>query len=53
MISRALRWRSAALPSFWAWHFTCSTITHADVPSSADMTACNQEAREESRDRSA
>ena len=30
-----------------------SVIVHADVPSSADMTTCNQEAREESRDRSA
>jgi hypothetical protein len=28
-------------------------IVHADVPTIADMTACNQEAREGSRDRSA
>ena len=30
-----------------------SVIVHADVPSIADMSTCNQEAREESRDRSA
>jgi hypothetical protein len=30
-----------------------SVIVHADVPTIADMTVCNQEAREESRDRSA
>ena len=30
-----------------------SVIVHADVPTIADMTRCNQEAREESRDRSA
>ena len=30
-----------------------SVIVHADVPTIVDMTTCNQEAREESRDRSA
>ncbi len=30
-----------------------SVAGRADVPSSVDMTTCNQEAREESRDRSA
>ena len=30
-----------------------SVIVHADVPTIADMTACNQEAGEGSRDRSA
>jgi hypothetical protein len=30
-----------------------SGIVHADVPGIADMTTCNQEAREELRDRSA
>jgi hypothetical protein len=30
-----------------------SVIVHADVPTIVDMTACNQEAREESRGRSA
>lgn len=30
-----------------------SVIVHADVPTSADMTACNQEAQEGSPDRSA
>jgi hypothetical protein len=30
-----------------------SVIVHADVPTIADMTACNQEAQEESRARSA
>ena len=54
MISRALRWRMRHVTIVLgvALHLG-STITHADVPSSADMTACNQEAREESRDRSA
>jgi hypothetical protein len=30
-----------------------AVVVHADVPTFADMTACNQEAREESRGRSA
>ena len=30
-----------------------SATAHADVPTIVDMTACNQEARKESRDRSA
>jgi hypothetical protein len=54
MISRALlrRMRGVTIVLGVALHLG-STIAHADVPSSADMAACNQEAREESRDRSA
>ncbi|PYN26930.1 MAG: hypothetical protein DMD76_09020 [Candidatus Rokuibacteriota bacterium] len=54
MISRALLWpmRRVAIVLGVALHLG-SVIVHADVPTIADMTACNQEAREESRDRSA
>jgi hypothetical protein len=54
MISRALLWpmRRVAILLGVALHLG-AIIVHADVPTVADMTACNQEAREESRDRSA
>jgi hypothetical protein len=54
MISRALLWPTGrvAIVLGVALHLG-SVIVHADVPTIADMTACNQEAREESRDRSA
>ena len=54
MISRALPWpmRCVAIVLGVSLHLSAA-IVHADVPTIADMTACNQEAREESRDRSA
>ena len=54
MISRALLrpTRRVAVVLGVALHLS-SVIVHADVPTIADMTACNQEAREGSRDRSA
>jgi hypothetical protein len=54
MISRALLrpTRRVAIVLGVALHLG-SAIVHADVPTTVDMTACNQEAREESRDRSA
>lgn len=54
MISRALPqpiWRVAIVLGV-ALHLG-AVIVHADVPTTADMTACNQEARQESRDHSA
>ena len=50
MISRALSGRVAIVLGV-ALHLG-SVAVHADVPTMADMTACNQEAREGSRDRS-
>lgn len=54
MISRALLrpTRRVAIVLGVALHLG-AVIVHADVPTIADMTACNQEAREGSRDRSA
>jgi hypothetical protein len=54
MISRALLrpTRLIALVFGVALHLT-SVMAHADVPTVADMTACNQEAQEGFRDRSA
>ena len=54
MISRALLrpTRHVALVLGVALHLG-SVTAHADVPTIADMTACNQEAQEGSRDRSA
>jgi hypothetical protein len=54
MISRALLrpTRRVAIALGVTLHLG-SVIVHADVPTIADMTACNQEAREGSRDRSA
>jgi hypothetical protein len=54
MISRALlRPRRVAIVLGMALHLGSAIIVQADVPTIADMTACNQEAREGSRDRSA
>ena len=54
MISRGLLrpTRRVAIVLGMALHLG-SAIVHADVPTTFDMTACNQEAREEFRDRSA
>lgn len=54
MISRALLrpTRRVAVVLGVALHLG-SAIVHADVPTSADMAACNQEAQEGSPDRSA
>jgi hypothetical protein len=54
MISHALLWpmRRVAIVLGVALPLS-SGIVHADVPTIADMTACNQEAQKESRDRSA
>lgn len=54
MISRALPWPiwRVAIGLGVAIHLG-AVIVHADVPTTADMTACNQEARQESRDGSA
>ena len=54
MISHALLrpMRHVALVFGVALHLT-SVMAHADVPTIADMTACNQEAQEGFRDRSA
>ena len=54
MISRALLrpTRRVAIILGMALHLG-SVIVHADVPTIGDMTACNQEAREGFRDRSA
>ncbi len=53
MISRALLrpMRRVAIVLGVALHLG-AVIAHADVPTIADMTACNQEAREGFRDRS-
>ena len=52
MICRLLRWptRRATIVLGVAFHLGAATV-HADVPSVVDMTTCNQEAREGSRDR--
>ena len=54
MISHALLrpMRHVALVFGVALHLT-AVMAHADVPTVADMTACNQEAQEGFRDRSA
>ena len=54
MISRALSrpTRRVAIVLGVAFHLG-SVIVHADVPTITDMTVCNQEAQEGSRDRSA
>jgi hypothetical protein len=54
MISRALLWpmRRLAIVLGVSLHLG-AVVVDADVPTIADMTTCNQEAREEIRDRSA
>jgi len=54
MISRALQrpTRRIVIVLGVALHLGSATV-HADVPSTVDMTTCNHEAREGSRDRSA
>jgi hypothetical protein len=54
MIARALRWplRGVAIVLGVSLHLGAG-IVHADVPTTVDMTTCNQEAREDTRDRSA
>jgi hypothetical protein len=54
MIACALRWPMWRVAiALGVALFLRAAIVHADVPTTADMTACNQEARHEARDHSA